>query len=59
VRRRTLLAIAATRPIPIVAEAVMADAGAAGVPPGRALGAAVVGSLPVAVVFAGLGGVLS
>jgi len=55
---RRLLAIAATRPIPIVAEAVMADAGAAGVPARRALAAAIVGALPVAIVFAGLGDTL-
>jgi len=54
-RRWTLAAIALSRPVPVLAEAVMADAAAAGVPARQALPVAVAAALPVAVVFAALG----
>lgn len=50
-----LLAIMATRPIPIVAETVTLVAGATGMPVGRCLLAATLGSLPSGIAYAWAG----
>jgi uncharacterized membrane protein YdjX (TVP38/TMEM64 family) len=49
---RGAFAVVVTRPIPVLAETVAMLAGAAGMPPRRVLGAALVGSLPPAVAYA-------
>lgn len=53
--RHGVVAIVLTRPVPVLAETVSVMAGAVGMRPGRAVGAAALGSVPPAVVYAAAG----
>lgn len=55
VERWGALAVIASRPVPILAEAVAIAAGLSGMHPGRLAGAALLGSLPAAVLYAATG----
>ncbi len=57
VRRWGLAAVVVTRPIPVLAESTLVAAAAMGLSPGRVIGAAVVGGLPEAVLYAVAGDV--
>ena len=57
VRRWGLTAVVLTRPVPVLAESTLVAAGAMGLRPVRVIGAAVVGALPEAVLYAVAGDV--